>query len=90
MKVESVDFGINVTFNNGRHLVIHNLDVVQFDYAGSHYKGVVSSIKENVKNVDSNSFILYVYGTMGDDVKQRLYDVPMWGIENLSLWGLEN
>lgn len=93
MKIDSVDFSIHVIFSNGHPLVLRSLDIVEFDYAGSHYKGVVSSIKENVKRVSDISckdFILYVYGTMGNDQKQRLYDVPMWEIENLKLWGLEN
>lgn len=90
MKIDNVLFNIYVTFNNGRQLVIHNLDVVEFDYGGSHYKGVVSSIRENMRLSDSdNNFILYVYGTAGNDEKQRLYDVPMWGIENLKLWSLD-
>lgn len=90
MSIDNVSFSINVSFNNGRELVLKNFDNVEFDYGGSHYCGIITSIRENMKLSDSdNNFILYVYGTAGSDEKQRLYDVPMWSIENLKLWSLD-
>ena len=80
MIIDSAFFELVVDYCNGSRLVLQNDDILEFDYIGHHYRGHLKSVRKNWHNI---GFILYVYANTDADQRLRVYDVPLWEIQNL-------
>lgn len=80
MIIDSAFFELVVDYRNGFRLVLQDDDILEFDYLSHHYRGHLKSVRKIREDV---GFILYVYANTDADQRLRVYDVPLWEIQNL-------
>lgn len=85
MRIDSVGFAVFVGYADGSQKILSDDCDLECDYANSHYKGKLKSIRKVRETQEGTGFLLYIWGTMGTDEKLRTYDLPLWQLQNLEV-----